>query len=114
MYTHVHVPRILKRDSETQPGLFRHVPGEVSDHSFLSSFDKTYILKQDSTLPTEQQPKGTCTYIYMYVHAAKMDGQCRYQVHVNERCRKKEERSKQGHTNNKTKQHSTPEAAHFS
>ena len=31
-------------------------------------------------------------------------------VHVNERCRRKEERSKQGQTNNKAKQHSTPKA----
>ena len=29
---------------------------------------------------------------------------------VNERCRRKDERSKQGQTNNKAKQHSTPKA----
>ena len=34
-------------------------------------------------------------------------------VHVNERCRKREERSKQGQTNNKTKQHSTPKPVTF-
>ena len=34
-------------------------------------------------------------------------------VHLNERCRRKEERSKQGQTNNKAKQHSTPKAVTF-
>ena len=34
-------------------------------------------------------------------------------IHVNERCRKKEERSKQGHKNNKAKQHNTPKAVTF-
>ena len=33
--------------------------------------------------------------------------------HVIERCRRKEERSKQGHINNKAKQHNTPEAITF-
>ena len=32
---------------------------------------------------------------------------------INERCRRKEERSKQGHTNNKAKQHSTSKAVTF-
>ena len=32
---------------------------------------------------------------------------------INERCRKKKERSKQGQTNNKAKQHSTPKAVTF-
>ena len=31
----------------------------------------------------------------------------------NEKCRRKEERSKQGQTNNKAKQHSTPKAVTF-
>ena len=34
-------------------------------------------------------------------------------LHVNERCGRKEERSKQGDTNNKAKQHNTPEAVTF-
>ena len=34
-------------------------------------------------------------------------------IHVNERCRRKEERSKQGQTNNKAKQHNTPKAITF-
>ena len=34
-------------------------------------------------------------------------------LHVNERCRTKEEKSKQGHTNNKAKQHSIPKAVNF-
>ena len=34
-------------------------------------------------------------------------------IHVNERCRRKEERSKQGQINNKAKQHSTPKAVTF-
>ena len=38
--------------------------------------------------------------------------QCIIHVHVNERCRRKEG-SKQGHTNNKAKQHSTPKAVTF-
>ena len=33
--------------------------------------------------------------------------------HVNERCRRKEGESKQGQTNNKAKQHSTPKAVTF-
>ena len=37
---------------------------------------------------------------------------CTY-VHVNERCRRKEKRNKQGHTNNKAKQHNTPKAVTF-
>ena len=37
----------------------------------------------------------------------------RTHIHVNERCRWKEERSKQGHTNNKAKQHNTPKAVTF-
>ena len=41
--------------------------------------------------------------MYMYIH----------DVHVNERCRRKEERSKQGHTNNKAEQHNTPKAVTF-
>ena len=36
-----------------------------------------------------------------------------FTIIVNERCRRKEERSKQGHTNNKAKQHSTPKAVTF-
>ena len=35
-------------------------------------------------------------------------------IHVNERCRRKEERSKQGHTSNKAKQHNTLKAVTFS
>ena len=38
---------------------------------------------------------------------------CKLYVHVDERCRKKEERSKQGYANNKAKQHSTPKAVTF-
>ena len=34
-------------------------------------------------------------------------------IHVNERCRRKEERSKQGQTNNMAKQHNTPKAVIF-
>ena len=34
-------------------------------------------------------------------------------IHVNESCRRKEERSKQGHTNNKANQHNTPKAVTF-
>ena len=34
-------------------------------------------------------------------------------THVNERCRRKEERSKQGHTSDKAKQHNTPKAVTF-
>ena len=34
-------------------------------------------------------------------------------MHVNERCRRKEERSKQSQTDNNAKQHSTPEAVTF-
>ena len=34
-------------------------------------------------------------------------------VHVNERCRRKEERSKHWYTNNKAKQHNTPKAVTF-
>ena len=34
-------------------------------------------------------------------------------LHVNERCGRKEERSKQGDTNNKAKQHNTPKAVTF-
>ena len=34
-------------------------------------------------------------------------------IHVNERCRWKEEISKQGHTNNKVKQHNTPKEVTF-
>ena len=34
-------------------------------------------------------------------------------LYVNERCRRKEGRSKQCHTNNKAKQHSTPKAVTF-
>ena len=34
-------------------------------------------------------------------------------IHVNERCRRKEERSKHGQMNNKAKQHSTPKAVTF-
>ena len=34
-------------------------------------------------------------------------------VRVNERCRRKEERSKHGYTNNKAKQHNTPKAVTF-
>ena len=34
-------------------------------------------------------------------------------MHVNERCRRKEERSKQGNTNNKAKQLKTPKAVTF-
>ena len=34
-------------------------------------------------------------------------------VHVNERCRRKEGRKKQGHKNNKAKQHSTLKAVTF-
>ena len=35
-------------------------------------------------------------------------------LHVNERRRRKEERGKQGHINNKAKQHNTPKAVTFS
>ena len=34
-------------------------------------------------------------------------------VYVNERCRRKEEGSKQGHANNKAKQHNTPKTVTF-
>ena len=38
---------------------------------------------------------------------------CVYDICFNERCRRKEERSKQDQTNNKAKQHSTPKAVTF-
>ena len=34
-------------------------------------------------------------------------------MHVNERCRRKEEKSKLSHANNKAKQHNTPKAVTF-
>ena len=40
-------------------------------------------------------------------------GHAKVRVHVNERCRRKKERSKQGRTNNKAKKHSTPKAVTF-
>ena len=53
--------------------------------------------------------KNTCKiYMYMYVYMYSKI-QC---VHVRE-MKKKEERSKQGQTNNKAKQHSTPKAVTF-
>ena len=46
--------------------------------------------------------------MYMYIFK-NMYIQC----HVNERCRRKEERSKQGRTNNKAKQHNSPKVVIF-
>ena len=46
-----------------------------------------------------------CMYMYVCCYM--------YVIHVNEKCRRKEERSKQGQTNNKAKQHSTPKAVTF-
>ena len=53
------------------------------------------------------------TAAYIYTCTCTCSGICMYIVHVNERCRRKEERSKQGQTNNKAKQHSTPKAVTF-
>ena len=40
-------------------------------------------------------------------------GHAKVRVHVNERCRRKKERRKQGRTNNKAKQHSTSKVVNF-
>ena len=45
--------------------------------------------------------------MYLHIHVYTCT------LYVNERCRSKEESSKQGHTNNKAKQHSTPKAVTF-
>ena len=51
--------------------------------------------------PVDMDEDGMRTlFIYMYMH-------------VNERCRRKGDRSKQGQTNNKAKQHSTPKTVTF-
>ena len=46
------------------------------------------------------------------IQTAKQSNRTHPRQHVNERCRRKEERSKQGQTN-KAKQHSTPKAVTF-
>ena len=46
-----------------------------------------------------------CSFCF---RTCKTKQECVIIIHVNERCRRKEERSKQGQTNNKAKQHITP------
>ena len=70
--------------------VLRPSPLELLSHPFLADManEKTRV-------------RMRIINIYMYIHV------------LNKRCRRKEERSKQGHTNNKAKQHNTPEAVTF-
>ena len=54
-----------------------------------------------------QLPWGRYMYMYMYTY---IHVHCQYIIYM---FNEKEERSKQGQTNNKAKQHSTPKAVTF-
>ena len=63
----------------------------------------------------EVQTAGTTTTVFIRILREKWRNLRHWYIHVhhrhlNEICRRKKERSKQGHTNNKAKQHNTSKA----
>ena len=93
--------------SHLTPGQSRLQPKSFVEEGVAEAYSEDYLFMSSIkyinsvSRPSIQQDKAI-VYVCMYVY-----------IHVNERCRRKEGRSKQGHTNYKAKQHSTPKAVTF-